>query len=99
MLFKWLFGDTTTGAPTASDELRRLVAHSMPQADAQQASIIGAVAGLLATVAHVDRSYTAAERQHVSDVLGRMHALAPGALGAIEELLAEQVAELAQEPL
>jgi uncharacterized tellurite resistance protein B-like protein len=99
MLFKWLFGDTSTGAPTASDELRRLVAHSMPQADAQQAAIIGAVAGLLATVAHVDRKYTEAERQHVSDVLGRLHSLAPGALGAIDELLAEQVAELSQEPL
>lgn len=99
MLFKWLFGDAEARTPTASDELRKIVAHSMPQADAQQAAILAAVAGLLATVAHVDRKYEAAEREQVADVLSRMHSLQPGALGAIEELLSERLADLAQEPL
>jgi uncharacterized tellurite resistance protein B-like protein len=99
MLFKWLLGEGASRTPTASDELRRLVAHAMPQADERQASIIGAMAGLLAMVAHVDRNYTEAEREHVSDVLSRLHSLDPGALRAIEELLEEQVAALAAEPL
>lgn len=99
MLFKWLFGDAQNRTPTASDELRRLVAHSMPDADAQQAALIGALAGLLATVAYADRKYTGAEREQISDALTRVHQLDPGALGAIEELLAEQVTELAHEPL
>ena len=99
MLFKWLFGEESSRAPTASDELRKLVAHSMPSADEKQAAILGAVAGLLATVAHADRNYTEAEREQVSDSLGRMHGLVPEAVRAIEELLAEQVAELSHEPL
>ena len=99
MLFKWLFGDQSTGTPTASDELRQLVSASLPEADAKQAGIIGAVAGLLATVAHADRNYTEAERKEVSAVLSRVHSLELGALGAIEELLAERIAALSQEPL
>lgn len=99
MLFKWLFGDAESRTPTASEELRRMVAHSMPQADAQQAALIGALAGLLATVAYADRKYTGAEREQISDALSRVHALEPGALGAVEELLSERLAELAHEPL
>jgi uncharacterized tellurite resistance protein B-like protein len=99
MLFKWLLGNSEARSPTASEELRKLVAHSMPEADVQQAAIIGAVAGLLATVAYVDRKYAEAEREQIADALGRMHALAPQALGAIEELLSERLPELSHEPL
>lgn len=99
MLFKWLFGETQEAAPTASDELRRLVVHSMPGADAHTAAIVGATAGLLATVAHADRKYTEAEREAVLDALNKVQGLAPGALTAIDELLQERVAELAHEPL
>lgn len=100
MLFKWLTsGDEASRTPRASDELRALVARSMPKADAHDAAIVGALAGLMATVAHVDRKYTEAERQAVSDAFGKLHALAPGTLGVIEELFAERLAELAREPL
>jgi uncharacterized tellurite resistance protein B-like protein len=99
MPFKWLFGTAEGRKPTASDDLRRLIAHSMPNADAEQAALIGALAGLLATVAYADRKYTGAEREQISEALTRVHQLEPGALGAIEELLGEQLAELAHEPL
>jgi uncharacterized tellurite resistance protein B-like protein len=99
MFFKWLLGEAEARTPTASEELRKLVAHSMPEADAQQAAIIGAVAGLLATVAYTDRKYAEAEREQVADALSRMHAVSPQALGAIEELLGERLAELSHEPL
>lgn len=99
MLFKWLFGETSNRAPTASDELRRLCAHSMPGADEHSVAIVGAVAGLLATVAHADRNYTEAEREAVRDALLKVHGLEAGSLKAIEELLQEQVAQLAHEPL
>ncbi|HEX6239584.1 MAG TPA: TerB family tellurite resistance protein [Polyangiales bacterium] len=99
MLFKWLLGDKTTSTPTASGELRELVAKSLPEADEKQASIVGSVAGLLATVAHADRNYTEAERKEVTAVLSRVHSLEMGALGAIEELLAERIAALSAEPL
>src|SRR5687767_1090262 len=99
MLFKWLFGETSERAPTASDELRRLCAHSMPGADERSVAIVGAVAGLLATVAHADRNYTEAEREAVRDALLKVHGLDAGSLQAIEDLLQEQVAALAHEPL
>jgi uncharacterized tellurite resistance protein B-like protein len=99
MLFQWLFGEKQSTTVTASDELHRLVAHSMPGADAHAAAIVGATAGLLATVAHADRKYTEAEREAVLDALNKVQGLEPGALSAIDELLAERVAELAHEPL
>jgi len=99
MLFTWLFGETSERAPTASDELRRLCALSMPGADEHSVAIVGAVAGLLATVAHADRNYTEAERDAVRDALLKVHGLEPGSLKSIEELLQEHIAELAHEPL
>lgn len=99
MLFQWLFGKKDETTATASDELRRLVAHSMPGADAHTAAIVGATAGLLATVAHADRNYTEAEREAVRGALSQVQGLGSGAFSAIEELLAERVAELAHEPL
>jgi uncharacterized tellurite resistance protein B-like protein len=99
MLFRWLFDDKQNTTPTASDELLRLVSRSMPGADADTAAIVGATAGLLATVAHADRAYTEAEREAVRDALSKVQGLDLGALTAIEELLAERIAELAHEPL
>jgi uncharacterized tellurite resistance protein B-like protein len=99
MLFEWLFGEKQDTAATASGELRQLVAHSMPGADAHTAAIVGATAGLLATVAHADRKYTEAEREAVRDSLSKVQGLGAGAFTAIEELLSERVAELAHEPL
>jgi uncharacterized tellurite resistance protein B-like protein len=99
MLFRWLLGDNGSRAPTASDELRALVARSLPQADASLAACIGAVAGLLATVAHVDRVYSDAERAHVREALARIPGLDARAVQVIEALLSEQMAELAHESL
>ncbi len=71
----------------------------MPEADAESAALVGAVAGLLAIVAHADRTYTESERAHIREALGRVDGLKPGAAEAIEALLNERLAELAHEPL
>jgi uncharacterized tellurite resistance protein B-like protein len=99
MLFKWLLGDEEKRTPRASEELHGLVMRSMPKADAQEAAIVGALAGLMASVVHADRQYTEAEREAVSSALAKLGTLAPEALGAIEELFAERLVELAHEPL
>jgi uncharacterized tellurite resistance protein B-like protein len=99
MLFHWLFGEKAEQAPAASQELQRLVARFMPGADAAQAAVVGAMAGLLAMVAHADRKYTEAEREGVRNALSKVHGLGHGAPTAIEELLEERLADLAHESL
>src|SRR4051794_30501128 len=100
MLFRWLLGDSDDkGAKSASDELLALVRRCVPDADAGTVGIIGAVAGLLATVAHADRVYTAEERSHVRDTLARLHGFAPAALDAILVLLEQRLGDLAHESL
>jgi uncharacterized tellurite resistance protein B-like protein len=94
-----LFGGSDVGLPTASAELMALVARSMPQSDAETAALVGAVAGLMSTVAHADRVYTDEERFHVRTALERMHALSAGSAAAISELLETRMAELAHESL
>ncbi len=100
MLFRWLFGSSPDAAPpTASDELRALVARSMPGADPAAAATVGAVAGLLASVAHADREYTPEEEAHVREALKQVKGLDPGAVDAVATLLGERMAELAHESL
>lgn len=100
VLLKWLFGDTDNAAhPSASKELRALVARHMPTADEHTAAVVGALAGLLATVAHADRKYTEGERDQVKQALKDIPVLAEGAAEAIEALLSERMAELAHESL
>jgi uncharacterized tellurite resistance protein B-like protein len=99
MLFRWLLGQPTTQAPTATDELRALVARSMPGADHQAASIVGAVAGLCATVAYADRAYTPAEKQTVRTLLARAHDLPEHAVEGICDLLDSRLVELAHESI
>jgi uncharacterized tellurite resistance protein B-like protein len=99
MLFKWLMGGEASRTPAASEELIALVARAMPQAGAREAAIVGALAGLMACVAHADRKYSEAEREAVSSAFGKIGAIASDALGAIEELFSERLAELAHEPM
>ena len=99
-MIKWLFGDTDNAArPSASKELRALVARHMPKADDHTAAVVGALAGLLATVAHADRNYTDSEREHVKEALKNIPVLAEGAAEAIESVLDQRMAELAHESL
>jgi uncharacterized tellurite resistance protein B-like protein len=100
MLFRWLFGDDTSSrAPTASEELRALVARSMPGADPHSVAVVGALAGLLATVAHVDRRYSDEEEAHVRTALAQVHGMSAGSLDGVCELLRTRMAELAHESL
>jgi uncharacterized tellurite resistance protein B-like protein len=97
---RWLFGDSESSSPpTASKELVALVSRFMPMADADAAAIVGAVSGLLATVAHVDRNYGPEEREHIREALGRMHGLTSEAVSAICELLDTRMVDLAHESL
>jgi uncharacterized tellurite resistance protein B-like protein len=99
MLFRWLMGESEERPKSASDELRALVARSMPEADAGTAALVGALAGLLAVVAHADRSYGPAEQAAIHAALGRVPGLTGQAIEAIELLLRERMAELAHESL
>jgi uncharacterized tellurite resistance protein B-like protein len=100
VLLKWLFGESENAAhPSASKELRALVARHMPKADDHTAAVVGALAGLLATVAHADRVYSETEREHVRQALQNIPVLAEGAVEAIEALLSQRMAELAHESL
>lgn len=99
MLFKWLLGSEAERTPSASEELLALVARAMPGADAREAAIVGALAGLMATVAHADRKYTDAEREAVSSAFAKVGSIRSEALGAIEELFAERLVDLAHESM
>ncbi len=102
MLFRWLKGDLGSGAaerPSASDELRQLVQRSLPEANAETAAILGAVAGLLAFVAYADRRYSEQERAAVQAALAQMQGLPDHAIDAISELLGSRIRDLAAESL
>lgn len=100
MLFRWLKGDGQTNErPSASDELTQLLRESMPNADAESAALVGAVAGLLAYVAYADRAYHEQEQRAVQAALGRVHGLPQEALEAVTGLLSHRIRELAAEPI
>lgn len=101
MLFRWLRTDSNAerDSPSASEELRALVRRDVPEATAETAAVVGAVAGLLAFVAYADRAYHEAERATVQRVLGRLHGLPPHASEAVSALLESRIRELAAEPL
>lgn len=99
MLFRWLLGERREQAPTATDELRAFVAKSMPSADPVSVAIAGAVAGLCAAVAFVDRAYTEGEQAAVRASLARVHGLPEHAIAGICELLETHIAELAHESI
>jgi uncharacterized tellurite resistance protein B-like protein len=71
----------------------------MPEASAESAAIVGAVAGLLAFVAYADREYKAEERRVVHGALARVEGLPEHASEAASELLASRIDDLAAEPL
>jgi uncharacterized tellurite resistance protein B-like protein len=99
-MLRFLFGERDPDKPaTASEALRALVARSMPEANPTTATQIASMAGLCACVAHADRQYTEAERSTLRTTLARMGGLGPGAVTAIDALLAERLAELAHESL
>ncbi|HEY6879381.1 MAG TPA: TerB family tellurite resistance protein [Polyangiales bacterium] len=101
MFFRWLLGteDNAREKPRASEALLALVKRAMPEAGAQDAAIVGALAGLFAFVAYADRAYTDAEKQAVRGALSRIHTLTPHGVDAVCGLLETEVAELAHEPL
>jgi uncharacterized tellurite resistance protein B-like protein len=101
MFFRWLLGtgDGASEQPRASEALLALVRRSMPEANPEDAAIVGALAGLFAFVAYADRRYTEQEKQAVRAALERIHTLTPHGVDAVCALLESQIAELAHESL
>lgn len=75
-------------APSSgADMLRDLVQADMKGADPDSARIAVAVAGLLASVAHADRRYTAQEKAYMHDALCRLDGLTTEGADAICALI------------
>jgi uncharacterized tellurite resistance protein B-like protein len=74
-------------ASSGSDVLRDLIRRELRDLDADTASIIVAVAGLLASVAYADRVYGEAERAYAREALSRLHGLTSDGVAAICDVL------------
>jgi len=76
-----------------------LVKRHVPKTSADDAALIGAVAGLLATVAYADRKYDPAEKAVIADLLSRIGDFSHAAVDAVLELFDSHIAALAHESL
>jgi uncharacterized tellurite resistance protein B-like protein len=77
------------------DILRSSVAQYLPDADEPTQRLVVGLCGLVASVAFIDRQYTAEERTHVRTVLSSVHGLSAAGADAICDLLEAHVVEIA----
>ncbi|HET8937175.1 MAG TPA: TerB family tellurite resistance protein [Polyangiales bacterium] len=75
---------------TGTDVLREVVQTEMKGADPESARIVVAVAGLLASVAHADRRYTAQEKAYMHDALQRLDGLTAEGADAVCAVIEKQ---------
>jgi uncharacterized tellurite resistance protein B-like protein len=75
---------------TGADVLRDLMQAEMKGADPDSARIVAAVGGLLASVAHADRRYTAQEKAYMHDALRRLDGLTAEGADAVCALIEKQ---------
>lgn len=75
---------------TGTDVLREVVQTEMKGADQESARIVVAVAGLLASVAHADRRYTAQEKAYMHDALQRLDGLTAEGADAVCAVIEKQ---------
>jgi uncharacterized tellurite resistance protein B-like protein len=66
----------------------------MVASDDDGATIVAAIAGLLATVAYADRRYDPIEEQRIREELGRVEGLTAAGVDAICEVLREHVVDI-----
>jgi len=75
---------------TGADVLRDVVQLEMKGVDPESARIVVAVAGLLASVAHADRRYTAQEKAYMHDALRRLDGLTAEGADAVCAVIEKQ---------
>ncbi len=78
----------------AAAEILALLRTGLPDADAETLRVVTAIAGLLATVAYADRTYTDAEDRHVRAELARLHGMTETSTDAIANALRRHAAAL-----
>src|SRR5688572_5948983 len=90
-----MFGRKKPPPPEAADEhLRLAVQAALPGADAETIAIVGACAGLLASVAYADREFSPAEREHARQLLATVSGIGDSGARAIVSVLEAKVLEL-----
>ncbi|MGD8863772.1 MAG: TerB family tellurite resistance protein [Myxococcales bacterium] len=95
MIFKRRRDKAKSGPSGGRERLEALVREHLPDAPEQDARLVVAVTGLLASVAYADREYSEDEREHVRESLERVHGLSPEGVQAICIALDTDILELA----
>jgi len=85
----------TTKAATGIERIEQLVREHLSDADDETRQLVVAIAGLLASVTHVDRVYAQAEQAHVREVLGNVEGLSQAGVEAICAVLDQHGVEIA----
>jgi uncharacterized tellurite resistance protein B-like protein len=98
VFFGNLFKDNSAKPPTRvnSAELLRAAVHAhLPQADQEAVAFVTALAGLLASIAYADRSYSEAEQAHVREALSHVNGLTAAGVEAVCHVLVAHIRDLA----
>lgn len=80
---------------TAVERIDALVAEHLPDADDATRELVVAIAGLFASVAYADRSYSEAEQAHVRAALATIHGLSAEGAEEIGRVLRDHMVEIA----
>lgn len=78
-----MFFRSNHAAPTNPTSLDAVVAHALPQADAETRAIVTGIAGLFGTVSYADRKFSAEEKRIVRDLLLTIVGIGPAQADAI----------------
>jgi uncharacterized tellurite resistance protein B-like protein len=93
MFGRWLASAAKLPVPDDAREILVRVREHLPEADADTARVVAALAGLLAAVAYADRSYSDAEEALVRKVLGRVHGMTSAGVEAVCGAMRRHVVE------
>jgi uncharacterized tellurite resistance protein B-like protein len=94
-LLGWLADTLRAADPVARTRLAEVVTAHLPEADAETARLVVAVAGLLGTVAYADREFAVTEEARIKDELSRVQGLTAGSVDAICGMLRQHIVEIA----
>ncbi len=77
--------------PEFASELAKLIATTLPEADAETQQIVTAVAGLFGSVSYADRDFSQAERQAVEGLLQTIEGIDAGSARRIIQTLHDNI--------